>query len=283
MNKTLFILILLVLASCSNYGQLNIIAKLPKKLDESSGMVYLKDSTVWLHNDSGGKARLYQVNFKGQLLRELKIDNAKNKDWEDLAMDEKGNVYIGDIGNNYSKRKDLVIYKISNPEKEKGDKIKAKKIEFRYEGQKKFPPKKKNLKYDAEALFYRDDHLYIVTKNRAKPFDGEALIYKLPSKKGKYKAELIGSFTPCEEYATCRITSADISPDGSKIVLLSYGKLWIFTDFPEDDFTNGKIKFLNTGATTQLESVCFMDNNTILLTDEQLAGTGRNLYTYTLE
>ncbi len=246
-------------------------------------MVYLSDSTVWLINDSGNPDKIYQVDFNGDLIKDFRIDNGKNKDWEDLANDEKGNVYVGDIGNNNSSRKDLVIYKIPNPEKEKGDRIEAKKIKYYYPDQKKFPPKKKNLKYDSEALFYRDGHLYIITKNRTDPFDGEALIYKVPAKKGDHKAELITTFTPCTDYSGCRITSADISPDGSKIVLLSYGKLWVFTEFENDDFTKGKIQFIDLGATTQLESVCFINNSTLLLADEKRGATGRNLYSFILE
>lgn len=283
MTKYSPLVILLFLVSCSNYGQLNYITKLPIQIDESSGLVHLKDSTVWSINDSGGKDKIYQVNFQGQLLRELKVDNAKNKDWEDLTKDEKGNVYIADTGNNNNRRKELIIYKIPNPEKEKGSRIEAKKIKFSYPDQKKYPPKKKDLKYDAEALFYWQDHLYIITKNRADPFDGEAFIYKVPSKKGEYKATKIGSFTPCKSYSSCRITSADISPDGTKIVLLSYGKLWIISEFDKDNFTSGKIKFMDLGSTTQLEAVCFMDNSTLLFSDERRAGTGGNLYSLVLE
>lgn len=271
------------MVSCSNYGQLNFVSKLPRKIDENSGMVYLKDSTLWFINDSGGADKIYQVNFKGELLKEFRIENAKNKDWEDLARDEEGNIFIGDIGNNNSRREDLVIYKIPNPELEKGEKIEAKKIKFYYPEQKKFPPKKKNLKYDSEALFYKEGNLFIITKNRTRPFDGEALIYKVPAKKGKHKAVLIGSFTPCEQRHSCRITSADISPDGQKVALLSYGKLWLFTEFTDDDFTKGKIQFIDLGATTQLESVCFIANNSLLLSDEQNAGTGRNLYSFEIE
>ncbi|MGI9546080.1 MAG: hypothetical protein ACR2MM_02495, partial [Flavobacteriaceae bacterium] len=253
MNKYSVIVLVFFLSSCSNYGQLTFVSKLPKKLDENSGMVHLKDSTVWLINDSGGADKIYQVNFKGDLLREIRVEDAKNKDWEDLAKDEDGNVFIGDIGNNNSRRKNLRVYKIPNPESEDGDQLKAKKIEFNYPEQKKFPPKRKDLKYDAEAMFYREGNLFIITKNRAKPFDGEAFIYKIPAKKGKHDATLVGSFTPCKEYATCRITSADISPDGQKIVLLSYGKLWIYTGFSEDDFTKGTLRFINLGSGTQLE------------------------------
>ena len=283
MTKYSALLVVLLLISCSNYGQLTFVSKLPKKLGENSGIVHLKDSTFWFINDSGNSDKIYQANMQGDLLKEFRVDNAKNRDWEDLTSDEEGNVYIGDIGNNNSNRKDLVIYKIPNPHKEKGDHITAKKIKFHYPEQKKFPPKKKNLKYDAEAMFYRDGSIFIITKNRTKPFDGEAFIYKLPAKKGDHKAKLIASFTPCEEYATCRITSADISPDGSKIVLLSYGKLWVFSNFSGDDFTKGDISFINLGATTQLESVCFLNNSTLILSDEKRGETGRNLYSFSLK
>ncbi len=283
MNKCSIILGLLLCMGCSNYGQLSYVAKLPKKLDENSGMVHISDSTIWMINDSGGADKIYQVNFKGELLKEFIVDNAKNKDWEDLAVDKGGNVYIADTGNNSNRRKNLVIYKIPNPEIEKGKKIEAQKIELSFPEQKKFPPKKKNLKFDTEAIFNNMGNLYLITKNRAHPFDGEALIYKVPAMKGRHKAQLIGSFTPCKEYATCRITSADISPDGEKIVLLSYGKLWVFTEFTEDNFTRGKLRFIDLEATTQLESVCFLNDTTLLLSDEQNVGTGRNLYTYHLD
>ena len=153
MTKYSALLVVLLLISCSNYGQLTFVSKLPKKLGENSGIVHLKDSTFWFINDSGNSDKIYQANMQGDLLKEFRVDNAKNRDWEDLTSDEEGNVYIGDIGNNNSNRKDLVIYKIPNPHKEKGDHITAKKIKFHYPEQKKFPPKKKNLRFSFLWLF----------------------------------------------------------------------------------------------------------------------------------
>lgn len=283
MIKFLGILLCSFLLSCSNYGQLTYITKLPKELDENSGIVSMGESEVWIVEDNGNKSKIYQVNFDGELLRELKVKDSKNRDWEDLAKDDKGNVYIADFGNNNNTRRDLVIYKIPDPEIEKGDKIDAEEIKFSYPEQTDFPPGKDSLLFDAEALFYHDNYLYIITKNRSRPFLGEALLYKVPAQKGEYKARFIDSFVPCNERKICQVTSADISPDGKKIVLLGYGKLWVFTDFTMDNFTKGKMKTIDLGATTQLESVCFMDNNTLLLSDEERANTGRNLYSYSLE
>ncbi len=273
---------LALLTSCSNYGQLTFVTKLPKKLDENSGIAHLQGKAAWFVQDGGNSDKLYRVRFDGKLTQEFEVKNAKNTDWEDLAEDEKGNLYIGDFGNNHSKRKDLVIYKVPNPETEKGDKIKAKPIRFRYPEQQEFPPRRRDNQFDAEALFYSNGHLFIITKNRSIPFTGEARIYKVPSEKGKHEAVYVGKFRTCGQEISCRVTSAAISPNGKKVVLLGNGKLWIFTDFPSDDFSSGTMETIDLGATTQLESVCFLDAETLLISDEERDGTGRNLYRFHL-
>lgn len=255
-------------------------ADLPNALDEVSGIVHLQDSTIWVLEDGGNKDEIYKVDFKGDILKTLKVKNAKNKDWEDITKDLDGNVYIADTGNNDNERKDLVIYKISNPEKEKGDKTPAEKIEFLYPEQKKFPPKKAGRYYDVEAVFHADGKLYLITKNRAKPFNGKAFIYTLPDTPGKYTATLVGTIEVCDDRKTCQITAITISPDKKKIVALSYGKLFVFTDFVLDDFSKSNMTTIDLGARTQLESICFLDDNTLLMADEESHGRDGNLYSY---
>ena len=269
--------------SCTGHGQLQLIADLPSSLDENSGMAVFNDSTVWIVEDNGNGDNIYKVDYKGKIIQELDVKNAKNRDWEDLTTDATGNLYIGDFGNNDNDRKKLAIYKLPNPETEPGEKIDAQKIKFRYPEQKKFPPKKKNRIYDAEAFFHYDGQLYIFTKNRADPFTGKTSIYRVPDKKGNYKAKLVDTLTICLDWGTCRITSADISPDGKTIVLLGYGKLWKLTDFELDDFSGLTIEQIDLGIRTQLESVCFANAHTLLLSDEKRDKEGGNLYSYILE
>lgn len=283
MTKYFGVALLSLLMSCSNYGQLTLITELPKKLEENSGIVSYGKSDVWIIEDGGNLDEIYKVGFNGKIKKSFKVENAKNQDWEDLANDKKGNIYIGGFGNNYNDRENLVIYKLPNPEKEKGSKIRAEKIKFNYPEQKKFPPKDSKLLYDTEAFFYYNDSLYIITKNRTKPFDGKAMVYKVPATKGNHNAKLIGSFITCLDYKSCQVTSADISPDGKKIAVLGYGKLWVFTHFSMDDFTKGTMQTIDLKTNTQLESVCFKDNNTLLLSDEERGLTGRNLYSYKLK
>lgn len=277
-KTTITLLSVFMLHSCANYGQLAYVAKLPKKLKENSGMITLNDSLVWLIEDHGNEDEIYQVDLKGNLLRELKVKNAHNEDWEDLTKDGNKNIFIGDFGNNDNKRKDLTIYKIPNPEITKAKKIEAEKIKFSYPDQNEFPPSAAEMNFDAEAFFHHKDALYIISKNRTKPFTGIASIYKVPATPGKYKAEFIGEFITCKQESECRVTAADISPDGSTIAILGYGKLWLFSAFEWDDFSKGKMKTINLGITTQLESVSFLDNTTLLLSDEVRGDTGGNLY-----
>lgn len=285
MNKIVLstFLVLSVFTSCSNYGQLKVIADLPGSLDENSGLATYGDSTVWVIEDGGNKDEIYQINLKGDILKSLKVKNGDNQDWEDLTTDNAGNLYIGDIGNNANKRKDLVIYKLPNPTIEPGDKIDAEKIKLHYPDQKDFPPKKEGLFYDSEAIFHHDGKIFIVTKNRSKAFTGEAHIYSVPDTKGTYEATLVGSFTPCKDWKICQITSIDISPKGDRIVALSYGKLFIFTDFTWDDFTKGNMQEIDLGARSQLESVCFLNDDTLLISDEKSHSEGGNLYTYSIK
>ncbi|GMN09876.1 hypothetical protein MTsPCn9_19190 [Croceitalea sp. MTPC9] len=282
MNKRISFLFLalfqLLFANCQNHGELKILADLPSNLEENSGIQFYPDNTIWVIEDNGNKDEIYGLNLKGKIVKEFKVKNAKNRDWEDLTRDINGNLYIGDFGNNGNDRKRMTIYKLPNPKKEPGEKIDAEKIEFVYPEQKKFPPKKEKLYYDTEAFFHWENALYIITKNRTRPYDGKALIYKVPDKKGNYEAELVGKFIVCKDQDKCSITSADISSNGKKIALLTYGYVLIITDFEFDDFSKGKKQQIELGARTQLEAVCFKNDSTLLISDEQSHAQGGNLY-----
>lgn len=266
------------MSGCSNYGKLTFITKLPKKLNENSGIAYYKDSTAWFVEDGGNQDEIYKIDFKGNIIKELEVKNAKNEDWEDLATDEFGNLYIGDFGNNQNERKNLVIYKLPDPEKEAGDKIDAISITFNYPEQKDFPPSKAQMLYDSEAFFYHNEQLFIFTKNRTNPFTANTMVYSVPAKKGDYKAELLGVLKTCNDWNTCRVTSADIAPNGKTIAILTYGKLWLLTNINWENLSKSDIKELDLDVRTQLESVCFMNENTLLFADEERGPTGRNLY-----
>lgn len=257
----------------SNSLSLKVMASLPEKLSEVSGIV-ATDTIVWMIEDSGNKPILHGLNYDGKLELTIKLDDITNNDWEDLTRDSKQNLYIGDFGNNDNDRKDLAIYKISPNEPSST----VEKINFYYPEQTHFPAKKKEKLYDCEAFFIYQNAFYLFTKNRSKGFDGTTLIYKIPAIAGNHPAQLIGKFKTCANYNSCVITGAAISPDEKKIVLLGHEKIWLFEDFNGDDFLSGKITELALNHYSQKEAVSFKDNDNLIIADERTKKKGGNLY-----
>ena len=276
------LLIVLFLTGCQSRDTLKPSAKLPKRLDECSGITTLDGKTLWVIEDGGNKDILYGLDLKGGIQKEFEVANAKNKDWEALTKDSLGNLFIGDFGNNGNKRKNLVIHKLPNPLREKGDKISAEPIAFSYPDQKAFPPPFADRRFDAEAFFHFGNRLYIITKNQSDPFDGTAQVYSIPDSAGTYTARKELQFRTCEKRSSCRVTDAALSPDGNRLVLLGYGTLWVFENFREKGFGDGPGRTIALGATTQLEAVCFIDNQLLYLADERVFRSGGNLYAFPL-
>ena len=280
MNK-LLILIFLIVSAC-NTGNLNVIADLPKTLNEVSGTETTSNiDWVWMLNDGGNEARIYGVNNKGNIKKELKI-NAQNNDWEDLTSDQNGNLYIGDFGNNNNKRKNLTVLKISVDSLKNKSNINIDRISFKYPNQTKFPPKKKSMYFDCEAFFHYNDSLYLFTKSRVKNDFGKTNLYKIPTKAGHHVAEFVSSFNSCNDLG-CWITSADISNDGKSVAILSPKSVYVFTNFTNDDFFSGTLKQYDFSFESQKEGVCFKDNQTLYITDEKAHGKGGNLYEFKLD
>ena len=218
-------------SSCKTL-HLNNLCKLPKILNESSGLVITKDNHFWSHNDSGGKPELYEIDSTGKLTRTLKIIGVKNNDWEEITLDKQDNLYIGDIGNNANKRRNLAIYKIAQFSAIKTDSIGVEKITFRYEDQFDYPPVPAFKHFDAEAMLVIRDSIFIFTKDfYTRPYSGKSRVYVIPNKPGDYTARLVKVLeTDKSSRFNGAITGAAMSDDG-KVALLSYERLWIFSDF----------------------------------------------------
>ncbi|MFI2742939.1 hypothetical protein ACG2LH_09385 [Zhouia sp. PK063] len=277
-----FLLVLLCsLSSCNkDYGQLTLVADLPKSMEESSGIQIINDTEqIWMVNDSGNKNELYALNDKGKITKTVIIEGAEDVDWEELTKDDQGNIYIGDIGNNKSRRKDLKVYKLPNPDHFKdGEKVKPEVINFSYPEQNDFKPGRKGRLYDAESLFYFKGNLYLLTKNRSSDFDGTTFVYQFPAQPGTYKAKRITSYKTCSNYHACQVTSAALSPDQKTLVLLGYQKLWVFTNFKGNDFFNGDMRTIAFNHYSQKEAVTFINASELYIIDERDHQVGGHLY-----
>ncbi len=260
------------------------VIKLPKVVYETSGLEFYQDKYLITHNDGGHKSEIFILNTLGELVKKINIEDTKNRDWEDLTQDDKGQLYIGDFGNNNNDRKKCQIYILPNGFIDK-KKVTPKKITFWYEDQTEFPPKKGKLNYDCEAFFWKDDKLYLLTKCRTKPFTGESRIYSLSPVPGKQMAKYEGSINLCTNgWRFCSVTGADYDPKTNSVAILTYSKLYIVSEISKDRFWKGKIKAYSLPVVKQREAVCYYGKNKLFITDEEKKGFGgRNLYTVKLK
>ena len=274
----------ILLACQQDSNSLTTLYSLPKNLKEVSGITYTSNTNLtWALEDRGNENKIYGIDSNGTINRTLTLANTTNVDWEDITQDKNGNLYIGDFGNNDNMRKDLCIYKMDKKSLDKENAGPAYKISFAYPEQKDFPPKKANLFYDVEGFFEYKNNFYLFTKNRSKGFDGTAFVYKIPNSPGFHQAVLIGEFKTCDNYNHCAITSAAISPDASKMVILSHDKVFLFENFKGDNFLKSNRTDLNLNHFSQKEAICFKDNNTLLIADEKTKKIGGNVYEVSLK
>jgi hypothetical protein len=237
-------------------------------INESSGFVMSRNNTgvFWTHNDSGGEPVIFPVTKQGDLIPEgrnrgIVIRGARNRDWEDIACDNSGNLYIADIGNNYGSRRDLAVYVVPEPDPQKHDEvIVASEIPFFYPEQENFTPSPGI--YDAEALFWAHGKLYLLTKHW---LDTKTALYRFDSTDPDKKNPL--TLVATHDIGG-QVTGADVSPDGRKLAALTYNAVWVFElDHDGDDYFDGMESRLPIRA-GQCEGVCF-DGDTLIITNEQ--------------
>ncbi|WP_242923308.1 hypothetical protein [Pontibacter liquoris] len=234
------------------------IGRLDRRIAESSGLAAASDSTFWTHGDGGTANALYLVNLKGELLQTVPLP-VVNQDWEELMSDKKGNLYIGDFGNNANTRRNLQVYRVLPETGTVTDTI-----HFSYADQAAFPPPRECRNFDAEASFYAHDSLYLFTKSRAL-WQRQTTRYSLPAKAGRY------ALAPQESLRlNSPLTAAAISPDQQQFALLGYGRLYLFEVLPGAGISfKGQRYCLPLGRTGQAEAILYLSPQALLLTNEK--------------
>ena len=198
---------------------------------EASGIACheANEGRIWVLNDSGWPAEIYAVDQDGQDAGSMTI-RAPNDDWEDMAVTRKGDathIVIGDIGDNAGSREWVVLYRL---DEDNGD---VSSLRFTYPG----GPR------DAEsvAIDDRDGMAYVLSK-RTLP----TRLYAVPTARWNdpepVLAQDLGTVTtvPAPTFLDrflaharrswhWQTTAMDISPDGSRIGILTYTAVYLFT------------------------------------------------------
>jgi hypothetical protein len=250
------------------------IANLSDSLRETSGLIFVPNNTFWSQNDGGNTATLFSFDSLGAVRRRVAV-NAPNTDWEEIALTPSGNLLIGDFGNNAQNRQDLKMLRLPNFSTQTADTLNAEAMPFRYEDQTAFPPPLNARYFDAEAMLAWSDSIYIFTKDfDNQPYTGISRIYRLPTSPNNWQAPQVAKLVhilptdPSWKYYGA-VTGAAKNADGSKVVLLTYSRLFLYTNFSGKAFWQGTRNVWQFNSLLQREAVAFKDDCTIFITCEQ--------------
>ena len=247
-----------------------------KALDESSGLVASRSmpGKYWTHNDSGDGPFIYLISEQGELSGVWRVTGAQAIDWEDISIGPgpevgKRYLYIADIGDNDSVRKEIVVYRVAEPAQDNGNSSKAKPqvtetaeaIRLRYP----------DGSHDAEALLVdpATGDMYIVTKiplARPSVYEAAAPFSDVITLKRLNELRIPNPFGGV-------ITGGSVSPDGKRVALCDYFQAYELalpatsTNFA--DIWRQPIASFNFGKREQGESIAYrLDGQALLGTSE---------------
>ncbi len=250
---------------------------LNNQLKEISGLETYRDSLLVAINDSGNEPFIYFLTKKGIIAHRCKVSNHPNIDWEDLSVDDKGNLYIADVGNNSGVRKEFQILKLSLDEAFINSEVEAQEIRFVYSESKIKQNSESTFNRNCEALIWWQGRLYLFIKNTKKGPKRKVEIYSLSDAIGSYSAEYSGELQIKGNRGPRNVISAADFFDG-KLYVLTYKEILIYT------FSNKQWILINRKklhSPEQYEAIEVQGKKTIFVASEKnkILG-GPNLYIF---
>lgn len=248
------------LAFCKDYLEpITLGTVVDPRVNEASGLAASSryPGVLWTHNDSGDGPTIYALRSDGSLIGRWSVQGASAIDWEDLAMGpcddgQRRCLYIGDIGNNSRDRDDLTIYKVEEPSLDPTATVEeiqitkpAVVLPFRY-------PFAQGDIPDAETLMVSPSGtVYILTK------ENKGRLLKLPSPQTPGQP---ASLELVAQTNLSTLTGGDISPEGDRLVVRNYLRVYEFMVDPEELTTslNSPYKVFPITAQPQGESMTYL-------------------------
>jgi hypothetical protein len=246
---------------------------LPEGLSESSGLAEsrIRPGVYWTHNDSGHDSDLFAVDPDGQLIDQVTVQGATNRDWEDIASgrcpEDSGNcLYIADTGDNAGGGGKHTVRLAVVAEPAAGATTAA---------AREFSARLPGKRTDIEAMaLLPDGRIYLVSKG----IDEDIQLFRWPTPLvagTEATLERVRRLAPKAEELGDRVTGASASPDGRWVAVRTYAALAFYRTA---DFlgTGGPVSQLDLEplGESQGEAVSLANDGTVLLTSE---GTGRHI------
>lgn len=251
------------------------ITDLEPRLAETSGLQLIQ-GRLFSISDGGNSAEIQEISLSnGALIRTIKVSNAPNIDWEDLAASST-HLFIGDFGNNLGTRTDLKILKIPISSLLSQNEVSADVIQFSYPDQLDFSGTNSNHNFDCEAMIFRENQLHLFSKNRG---DERTKHYTLSTATGSQVAVLGESFE-----SKGQITGAEVSSDGQNIILLGYENkglssrsfIWTFGSATGSVFSGSRNQFFlgSPAGLGQTEGIILNSEMELTISGEQISFSG---------
>jgi hypothetical protein len=215
------------------------------EITESSGVAASarSDDLFFTHNDSGDTARFFAVDANGctQAVFDFADRGIVAEDWEDMArgpeVDGTPTLWIADTGDNAARRESVTVHRVFEPRVKlrtsspdpalpcppaRARTVAATAYELRYE----------DGPHDSEALLVdpTTGQLFVVTKVGT----GDAALYAAPERLRKKHPNVLRAVAAVR--GITNVTSGDIAPDGTRLVLRTYDSAYEF-EIPDGDPT----------------------------------------------
>ncbi|MEU2788882.1 hypothetical protein [Streptomyces sp. NPDC007100] len=225
------------------------------RITESSGLAASRahPGVYWTHNDSDDGPYVYAVDGRtGRTVATVTLRGIGDpRDVEAISVGPDGNVYVGDIGDNYGGSwKNVWIYRFPEPQRLRDQAVTAAQFTVTYdEGPR-----------DAEALMVhpKTGRVYIASKKKS----GGAALYAGPERLAARGPNVFRRVAAIDQW----VTDGAFSPDGTRLVLRGYFGAQMYR------WEGGRPKPAGSvGVPFQMqgESVCFTpDGRTLLFGSE---------------
>ncbi len=255
-----------------------------KSLNEISGIEVMSAASddglaLVVHNDDG-EPLLWLLDQQGEVLRKIRVKDAKNRDWEDITRITTGErtlLAIGDIGDNLGIRSSIRIYFIEWPPPPGSATVGlAHKLKLTYPDGAR----------DCEALAFdpSSKRLMLMTK-RDKPPRLYSVALDAALVAPELELEYLGTMSPLRSPTRedmlrlgkdgswiSQPTGLDISDDGNMAAVITYRSLYLFSREPgrswEEVFQTRPREFLGPASNGE-EAIAFEpDGKALIISSE---------------
>ncbi len=255
------------------------------RLTEASGVIASSNEpgVFWSQNDRGNDAVLFAYDSTGQARGTVRVRDAENTDWEAIAIGPCARgacLYIGDVGDNYSARADVRVWRVAEPTTREAVTESAASLRIVYPGGAR----------DVEAMWVAPDtSVWFATKRPNPDATGRlrrSYLYRVSaaawSSNAIATADLVDSLpiVPGTSVSRDWVTDASLSavtPRGRRqLAILTYGSVYVFDADPVTGKPGTQIArcAVPTGE-RNAEGISWLPDGRLMLVNE---GRGAKLY-----